>query len=87
MSPGACCLASPRHSGVDIAIAQQFRATNNRKSPRHSEPNAKRKSRLLTDEHVEALREFADVDANLLGYYPDSKVFGLSIFPGAKSSV
>ena len=27
-------------------------------------------SSLLADEHVEALREFADEDANLLGYYP-----------------
>jgi integrase len=64
-----------------------FQSTHNGKAPVHTVPNAKRKPRLLDDQHVEALREFADGDPTLLGYYPDSKVFGLTIFLGTKSSV
>ena len=70
----------------DITMAQRFQSTHNGKAPVHSDPNAKRKPRLLDENHIEALREFAD-DETSLGYYPDSKVFGLSIFLGAKSTV
>jgi integrase len=49
--------------------------------------SAARKPVVLTDDLVEARREFADNDPALLGYYPDSKVFGLQIFIGAQSSV
>jgi integrase len=49
--------------------------------------SAARKPVILTDDLVEARREFADDDPKLLGYYPDSKVFGLQIFVGAKSTV
>jgi integrase len=64
-----------------------FRRTHNGKAPVQKEPKAKRKPRLLDDNHIEALREFADEDPALLGYYPDSKIFGLTIFLGAKSTV
>ena len=60
---------------------------HNGKAPAKSDPNAKRKPRLLTDDHIEALREFADDDPARLGYFPDSKVFGLTIFLGTKSTV
>jgi hypothetical protein len=68
-------------------MAQRFPTTYNGKPPVHTEPNAKRKPRLLDEDQVEALREFADDDPKFGGYYPDSKVFGLTIFLGAKSSV
>ena len=71
----------------DITMAQRFQSTHNGKAPVHSDPNAKRKSRLLDDDHIEALREFADDDEKMRGYYPDSKVFGLTVFLGAKSTV
>ena len=70
----------------DITMAQRFQSTHNGKAPVHSDPNAKRKPRLLDDDHIEALREFADNEEGR-GYYPDSKVFGLTIFLGAKSTV
>src|SRR5258708_5721577 len=70
----------------DITMAQRFRSTHSGKAPVQSDPNAKRKPRLLDENHIEALREFADEETSL-GYYPDSKVFGLSIFLGAKSTV
>jgi hypothetical protein len=68
-------------------MAQRFQSTHNGKAPVHTPPNAKRKPRLLDDDHIEALREFADDEPSSLGYYPDSKVFGLTIFLGAKSTV
>jgi hypothetical protein len=68
-------------------MAQRFQSTHNGKAPQHSDPNGKRKPRLLGEDHIEALREFADDEPSNLGYYPDSKVFGLTIFLGAKSSV
>jgi integrase len=68
-------------------MAQRFLSTHNGKAPQHSDPNARRKPRLLDEDHIEALREFADDEPSNLGYYPDSKVFGLTIFLGAKSSV
>src|ERR1017187_6488020 len=71
----------------DITMAQRFQSTHNGKAPVHSDPNAKRKPRLLDDDHIEALREFADDNEVGRGYYPDSKVFGLTIFLGAKSTV
>ena len=71
----------------DITMAQRFRSTHNGKAPVHSDPNAKRKPRLLAEDSIEALREFADDEPRLGGYFPDSKVFGLSIFLGAKSTV
>src|SRR3979409_1440429 len=71
----------------DITMAQHFPTNYNGKAPVHTEPNAKRKPRLLDEDHIEALREFADDKPSNLGYYPDSKVFGLTIFLGAKSSV
>jgi hypothetical protein len=49
--------------------------------------SAARKPVKLTDHLVEARREFADDEPNALGYYPDSIVFGLQIFVGAKSTV
>src|SRR5579872_4013072 len=64
-----------------------FQSSRNGKVPAQKEPKAKRKPRLLEDKHIEALREFADDDPALLGYYPDSKVFGLTIFLGTKSTV
>src|SRR5579872_3695751 len=64
-----------------------FQSTDSGKAPVHTDLNAKRKPRLLDDNHIEALREFADDDPVLCGYYPDSKVFGLTIFLGAKSTV
>jgi hypothetical protein len=64
-----------------------FQSTHNGKAPARTDLNAKRKSRLLTDDRIEALREFAEDDPALLGYYPDSKVFGLTIFLGTKSTV
>ena len=70
----------------DITMAQRFQSTHNGKAPVHTEPNATRKPRLLDEDHIEALREFADEPSGL-GYYPDSKVFGLTIFLGAKSTV
>jgi integrase len=70
----------------DITMAQRFQSTHNGKAPAHTPPNGKRKPRLLDDHHIEALREFAD-DPRLGGYFPDSKVFGLSIFLGAQSTV
>ena len=45
------------------------------------------KPRLLDEDHIEALREFADDNEVGRGYYLDSKVFGLTIFLGAKSTV
>ena len=74
------------HHG-DITMAQRYRSTHNERPPKHSDPNAKRKPRLLSEAHIEALREFADDEPSGLGYYPDSKMFGLSIYLGAKSSV
>jgi integrase len=71
----------------DITMAQHFPTTHNGKAPQHSDPDAKRKPRLLNEDHVEWLRDLADDDEALRGYYPDSKVFGLTIFLGAKSSV
>ncbi len=71
----------------DITMTQRFQSTHNGKAPVHTPPNAKRKPRLLDDDHIEALREFADDEPSSLGYYPDSKVFGLTIFLGAKSTV
>src|SRR3954466_13164369 len=71
----------------DITMAQRFQSTHNGKAPAHTPPNRKRKPRLLDDHHIEALREFADDDPRIGGYFPDSKVFGLSIFLGAKSTV
>jgi integrase len=68
-------------------MAKRFQSTHSGKAPVQTKRNEKRKPRLLADEHIEALREFADDDAGLLGYYPDSKVFGLAIFLGAKSTV
>jgi hypothetical protein len=64
-----------------------FKSTHNGKAPVQTEPNAKRKPRLLDDDHVEWLRDLADDDETLRGYYPDSKVFGLTVFLGAKSTV
>src|ERR1700678_1490034 len=64
-----------------------FKSTHNGKAPVQTQQNARRKPRLLSDDHIEALREFADDQSSLLGYYPDSKVFGLNIFLGAKSTV
>jgi hypothetical protein len=64
-----------------------FQGAHKSKAPVQTEPKAKRKPRLLDEKHIEALREFADDDPGLLGYYPDSKVFGLTIFLGAKSTV
>jgi integrase len=64
-----------------------FRGAHEGKAPVQTEPKAKRTPRLLDENHIEALREFADDDPALLGYFPDSKVFGLTIFLGAKSSV
>ena len=71
----------------DITMAQRFQSTHNGKAPAHTPPNGKRKPCLLDDNHIEALREFADDEPRLGGYFPDSKVFGLSIFLGAKSTV
>jgi hypothetical protein len=68
-------------------MAQHFPTTHNGKAPQLSDPDAKRKPRLLNEDHVEWLRDLADDDEALRGYYPDSKVFGLTIFLGAKSSV
>jgi hypothetical protein len=64
-----------------------FQSTHNGKAPVQADPNAKRKPRLLDDDHIEWLRDLADDDENLRGYYPDSKVFGLTVFLGAKSTV
>ena len=66
----------------DITMAQRFQSTHNGKAPVHSDPNANRKPRLLDEDHIEALREFADDDKEGRGYYPDSKIFGLTIFLG-----
>src|SRR5450759_3079255 len=55
--------------------SRRARTTHNGKAPVHSDPNAKRKPRLLDEDSIEALREFAD-DEPRLGGYPDSKVFG-----------
>ena len=67
--------------------SRRARTTHNGKAPVHSDPNAKRKPRLLNEDSIEALREFADDEPRLGGYFPDSKVFGLSIFLGAKSTI
>jgi integrase len=64
-----------------------FHSTHNGKAPVQTDPNAKRKPRLLDDNHIEWLRDLADDDEKLRGYYPDSKVFGLTVFLGAKSTV
>src|SRR5258708_39526940 len=66
----------------DITMAQRFQSTHNGKAPVH-----KRKPRLLDEDHIEWLRDLADDEPSNLGYYPDSKVFGLTIFLGAKSTV
>src|SRR4051794_26313125 len=71
---------------IGITMAQRFRSTHNGKAPANS-PTRSRKPRLLDDDHIEAVREFAGDDPHGLGYYPDSKVFGLTIFLGAKSTV
>src|ERR1035437_4226977 len=67
--------------------SRRARTTHNGRPPKHSEPGEKRKPRLLDEDHIEALREFADDNEEGRGYYPDSKVFGLTIFLGAKSTV
>jgi hypothetical protein len=64
-----------------------FKSTHNGKGPVHTEPNAKRRPRLLDEDHIEWLRDLADDDEKMRGYYPDSKVFGLTVFLGAKSTV
>jgi integrase len=64
-----------------------FQHAHKGKAPVQTDRKAKRKPRLLDDNHIEALREFADDEPSNLGYYPDSKVFGLTIFLGAKSTV
>jgi hypothetical protein len=66
---------------------KRARTTHNGKAPVHTEPEAKRKPRLLDEDHIEALREDADDDPKFGGYYPDSKVFGLTIFLGAREMV
>ena len=71
----------------DITMAQRFQGTRNGKPPAKTDLKAKRTPRLLTDDHIEALREFADDDPAQLGYYPDSKVFGLTVFLGKKSTI
>jgi integrase len=64
-----------------------FQSTHSGKAPVRTDPNAKRKPRLLDEHQIDALREFADDDPKFCGYYPDSKVFGLTVFLGAKSTV
>ena len=64
-----------------------FQSARKGKVPAQKASKTTRKPRLLEDKHIEALREFADDDPAQLGYYPDSKVFGLTIFLGAKSTV
>jgi integrase len=71
----------------DITMTQHFPTTHNGNAPRHTDANERRKPRLLDEKHIEALREFADDDPKCCGYYPDSRVFGLSIYLGAKSTV
>src|SRR4051812_13749080 len=71
----------------DITMAQHFPTTYNGKPPVHTGQDVKRKPHLLNEDRIEALREFADDNEAMRGYWPDSKVFGLSIFLGAKSTV
>lgn len=74
--------------GSVITMSEQFsRATHNGKPPKRSDPDTPRKSELLTDARVEALREFADESPKGLGYWKDSKVFGLAIHLGTNSNV
>src|ERR1035437_8392346 len=67
--------------------SRRARTTHNGRPPKHSEPSEKRKPVLFDDDLIEWRRDLADEDAALGGYRPDSKVFGLQIFLGAKSSV
>src|SRR5580704_4475693 len=78
-----------RSNGITMTSRwhNDFKSTHNGTAPVQTQLNARRKPRLLSDDHIEALREFADDQPSLLGYYPDSKVFGLNIFLGAKSTV
>jgi hypothetical protein len=47
-----------------------------------------RKTRVLSDDHIAALREFADDEPGIIGQsFRDSKVFGLMIFIGAQANV
>lgn len=59
-------------------MATKFSA---RKPPKHTDPNAPIRPRKLSDQHIEALREF-----NTLGTYPDSVVPGLRIRVGVHRS-
>ena len=52
----------------DITMAQHFPTTHNGKAPQLSDPDAKRKPRLLNEDHVEWLRDLADDDEALRGY-------------------
>ena len=53
----------------DITMAQRFQSTHNGKAPVHSDPNAKRKPRLLDEDHIEALRDRIGSDT-ALAYVP-----------------
>ncbi len=69
-------------------MSERFsRATSNGKPPKPTDPDAPRKAELLTDARIEALREFADDQHEMRGYWKDSKVFGLSIFLSTHSNV
>jgi hypothetical protein len=47
-----------------------------------------RKPRVLSDDHITALRELADGDPDIVGQsFRDSKEFGLMIFIGAQATV
>jgi len=59
-------------------MATKFSA---RKRPKHTDPNAPIKARKLSDQHIEAMREF---DAR--GTFPDSVVPGLRIRVGVHRS-
>ena len=70
----------------DITMAQRFQSTHNGKAPIHTDPNAKRKPRLLDEITSKRCASSPTMNRAICGYYPDSKVFGLTIFLGAKSS-
>jgi integrase len=69
-------------------MSERFsRATYNGKPPKRTDPGAPRKPEVLTDPRIEALREMADDQPDMRGYWKDSKVFGLSIFISTHSNV
>src|ERR1700730_12191960 len=57
--------------------SRRARTTHNGKAPVHSDPNAKRKPRLLDEDNIEALSEFDDDEPRLGGYFPESTDYRL----------